>query len=221
MPFAIASIIPYVVWMVLMAALPSTAAAYAIRSFATLATAAVCYGYVWKRPETQDILSNGQTVKLSNRQTIYAVLAGVVVWALWVFPERFEFYRQYFIIGEATSSGPSPYSPEVCGWPLTLIRLFGSAFVIATVEEIFFRGFLYRYICKGDWRKTSFDLQAFAWVCALFALEHNRILAAILAGAVYSLVSIRYGLKYAIYAHITTNLILGLQVIFFAQWSFW
>jgi hypothetical protein len=155
------------------------------------------------------------------------LVVGVAVWALWVFPERSDFYCRWFVLGDVSQGGDSPqspYDPAVCGWTLTLVRLCGSAFVISAAEELFFRCFLYRWIANRDWldsASTRFDWQAFLWTTGLFALEHNRWLAGAMAGAAYALLAVRCGLVPAIVAHSVTNLVLGLQVVVTGNWAFW
>jgi hypothetical protein len=55
----------------------------------------------------------------------------------------------------------------------------------------------------------------------LFTLEHDRPLAAAATGAIYGLLAIRFGISSAIIAHVTTNFVLGLHVIFNNAWRFW
>ena len=140
-------------------------------------------------------------------------------------------YRDFSLLGalglagQAASPGQSPYDPAVCGWTLTWVRLAGSAFVIAPVEELFFRSFLYRWLQKGDWTKvplSRFDLAAFLWTAGVFALEHHtRLAAGAMAGAAYGLLAVRRGLGAAIVAHVVTNLALGLYVVQTGEWGFW
>jgi CAAX prenyl protease-like protein len=104
------------------------------------------------------------------------------------------------------------------------VRLAGSAFVIALAEELFFRSFLYRWLQNRAWTTVSpraFDPNAFLWMVALFALEHDRWLAGAMAGALYGLVYLRKGLAAAVLAHMVTNLGLGLYVIWRGEWGFW
>ena len=206
-------IIPYLVWMVLMLVLPTSAVGYAVRSLA----GAMCLC---------SICMFGPKLSLPSLKSFaWGTVAGLVVCVLWIWPESFEFYRRFFIIGsDAAPAGPSPYDPAVCGWPLTLAKLAGSAFVIAPAEELFFRSFLYRWIQGGDSagaRIDRFDLTAFLWTVGLFALEHDRYLAGAMAGAVYGLLAIRKGLASAIIAHVVTNLALAIYVIHRSAWSFW
>ena len=127
--------------------------------------------------------------------------AGIAVFAVWIAPELFE-------MGTGPVEGRSPFDPEVCGWPLTLVRLVGSAFVIAVAEELFFR-------------KWLMDFAGFWWMVALFAIEHDRYFVAAVAGAVYGVLAMKKGLTSAVAAHMTTNLILALWVICRGEWQFW
>ena len=55
----------------------------------------------------------------------------------------------------------------------------------------------------------------------LFTLEHDRPIAAAITGAAYGLLAIRFGISSAIIAHVTTNFVLALHVIFNNAWQFW
>jgi membrane protease YdiL (CAAX protease family) len=88
------------------------------------------------------------------------------------------------------------------------VRIFGSAFVIAAAEEMFFRRWLV-------------DFAGFWWMVALFAIEHDRWAVGAAAGAVYGLLALKKGLGSAIVAHVVTNLVLGLWVVFRGYWQFW
>ena len=205
-------IAPYLAWIALMLVLPSTAWAYAARSAVVGVLLIVFFALGSKR-------------KMPSWSSVaWGIGVGLLVCLLWIWPENFEVYRKLFILGEAVPSGPSPYDPAVCGWALTIAKLIGSAFVIAPAEELFFRSFLYRWIQGGEAsgaRIDRFDLTAFLWTVALFALEHNRYLAGAMAGAIYGLLAIRKSLAAAIIAHIVTNLALAIYVIRLSAWSFW
>ncbi len=222
---------PFATWIGLQTVLPATAAMYALRSVATLAVLLALF-----LPARMRAPENPSTAPATNRgaAVLFGILGGLLVFALWVGPEYWvpqrlaDFYRTWFCwpIGSppAASAGPSPYEPAVCGWPLTVAKLAGSAFVIAPVEEIFFRSFLYRWLQKRDFLsvpRTQFDLSAFVWTTGLFLLEHDRPLAAALCAVVYGFLYIRCGLLAAIVAHILTNLLLALFVIHFNLWTFW
>ncbi len=210
---------PYLLWMVLMFVLPTSAVSYAVRTFVTFVALFILYPRL--SPKAIDARPNMKWYSTS----LWGTLVGLGVCLVWVAPEQFEFYRRTLVIGGAESAAAaSPYDPYFCGWPLTLFRLVGSAFIIAPAEELFFRSFLYRRLISRDWTATplsTFDLSAFLWTTGLFALEHDRLLVAILAGAAYNFLAIRKGLSAAILAHVVTNLLLGLYVIYTGNWGFW
>ena len=187
---------PYAAWMIMMAVLPQTASLYALRGAVTaalLAFLAFRFGIGLRG--------------LARRSTPLAVgagvLAGLGVLAVWIAPETL------FGAGRAVAAADSPYSPEVCGWPLTVAKLAASAFVIPVAEELLFRRWL-------------LDFAGFWWMVVLFAVEHGeRWHVGAAAGIVYGLLARRCGLWAAIIAHVVTNLGLGLIVVLCDRWQFW
>ncbi len=187
--------------------------------------------------------SGGQAVCLG-------LSVGVAVTLLWVLPESpwlfarasgfVTFYNRWLILPPADWPGyfrpdlfpalpaghPSlAYAPETCGWGLTVAKLLGSAFVISVAEEYFFRGFLYRWLRKGDFLSLApgrYDAATFWLVVAVFGLEHDRWLAGMAAGAAYGWLVLRTGrIGPAALAHAVTNLALGIYVILSHQYGFW
>lgn len=205
-------ILPFAAWMALMFALPNSALSYAVRSAATLAVGIACI-LAWRRVASRP---NGHSLpRLSS--LLIGTFAGVAVCALWIALPAWSF-------AEPVAPDPPPYAPGVCGWPLTITKLVGSAFVIAPVEEVFFRSFLYRWLQSRDFLSvpaSRFDLSAFLWTVLLFTLEHDRPVAAALTGIAYGLLYIRFGLASAIAAHVATNFLLALHVIHHNAWQFW
>lgn len=167
----------------------------------------------------------------------WALLAGVGVFVLWVAPEtrwaeqwpRFQhFYQVVCIIPPWALPDPvteTPYAPEVCGWTLTAMRLFGSAVVIAVIEEFFWRGFLYRWLVNEEFLSVS--MKCLKWGLLLltalfFASVHNRWLAGLITGIIYGLLIIRTGNIWAgVIAHGLTNLLLGIYVLQQEAYQFW
>ncbi len=217
---------PYAVWMGLMFVLPATAETYALRTALT-ALALVVSFFLSRAPWRPYTYLEGS----DPARYAWGLGVGVLVCVLWILPEQWSVYREFSLLGligtgsDAATGEPSPYEPATCGWTLTWIKLVGSAFVIAPVEELFFRSFLYRWLQKGDWTRVDlrrFELSAFLWMVALFALEHHtRLAAGAMAGAFYGWLAIRRGVGAAVLAHVVTNLLLGLHVIHTKQWGFW
>ena len=213
---AILQSLPFVVWMGLMFLLPATAESYAIRSAATLAAGIACW-MTYRKDRSFRAPAGNSGAKSALASCSTGLLAGLAVFALWIWAPAWPY-------SEPAAPADLPYAPQTCGWFLTIAKLAGSAFVIAPAEEMFFRSFLYRRLIARDFASvplSRFDLSAFMWVVFLFTLEHDRPLAAAATGAIYGLLAIRFGISSAIIAHVTTNFVLGLHVIFNNAWRFW
>ena len=189
---------PYAAWMALMALLPATAGAYAVRTaVAAVVLAAACVRLRLRvpiRPLAHSII----------RLFDYSII-GLLVFLVWVLPEQFgwEWYREWCIVGDGGTRAIAE-----AGAAMVAVRLAGSAFVISVAEEMFFRRWLVGF--AGPW-----------WSVALFAVEHDRWLVGAVAGAAYWLLCRRRGLLAAAVAHATTNLALGVWVLRTGQWQFW
>lgn len=174
---------------------------------------------------------------LRARNIPLALFTGVVVLIVWIimetpwmarWPAVQDFYLNYAVLpwgAHPEYADPSNFAPEVCGWPLTIMRLLGSAFVIAVMEEFFWRGFLYRWLLGRNFLKVDLgkrDLAMFIAVSVVFGLEHAQWLVGILAGLAYLWLMVRTrDIWAAALAHVVTNLLLGLYVIVTGQYGFW
>lgn len=167
-----------------------------------------------------------------------ALFVGIAVFLIWIAPETewvaarwpafHAFYAQYLIFPPweiATTSDPSPYNPMVCGWTLSLIRLIGSAFVIAVIEEFFWRAWLYRWLLGRNFLKVDpgvFDRGMFLAASFVFALEHAQLVVGFIAGLAYLALYIRTRDIWAsIIAHVTTNFLLGVYVLVAGAYQHW
>lgn len=217
--------LPFVAWILAMELLPAGAGSYAVRSALGLGLLLLCRPWRY-------------FPNLRPTQLPLAIAAGLGVFILWILPELplmlrhwpqlAEYYARWGILPPWAVTGPlaaSPYAPEAAGWSLALIRLLGSALIIAPIEEFFWRGFLYRWLVDRNFLQVSLLRWAAGpfWITvALFGLEHDRWLVGMIAGAVYGLLVIRTGnLGTAIWAHVTTNLALGIYVLASGDYRFW
>lgn len=165
--------------------------------------------------------------------TPLGILIGIAVYVLWALPESTpwpavtETYRKWLVMMPGTlpdysASWCYAYSEHPI---LAIIKLIGSAFVIAPIEEFFFRGCLMRWLNGQGWQKLPFaEVSRYAfWVtAAVFAFEHDRYVGGLLAGIAYGALAIRTGsLRASIIAHVVTNLLLGLHVLLFDAYGFW
>ena len=149
-----------------------------------------------------------------------SVLLGLLVFVLWI-------NMDWGIATFGENKGFDPFLIADTGTRNIMIfsRIFGAALVVPIMEELFWRSFMLRYVITSDFmtvRIGTYTLTSFAICSVLFGLEHNLLLAGIMAGASYSL--LLYWTKsifQCILAHTVTNLVLGLYVLQTGYWQFW
>lgn len=222
--------LPFLAWLGLMAFLELSWFGephpwkYAVRTFVCLGLLLYFRPWSWYKP-------------LKLRNIPIAVAVGVAVFLLWTFPavpigEEYSGWQEWYVrlgirpLGQLPEiSGDSVYDPQVTGWGFALIRLFGSAFVIAVIEEFFWRGFLYRWLISRDFLQVGLnriDWEAVVIVCGLFAVAHNEWLAGFVTGFIYLALMVKTRDIWAVsLAHVITNLLLGIYVLTTGEYFFW
>ena len=152
-----------------------------------------------------------------------AVLAGVLVFAIWVGLDRF--------YPELSKSGATGNPADVFGrnsplaWFFDGVHILGMTLVVPPLEEVFYRSFLYRIIARQDFLSVPLNQWVplpFFVTAIVFGVSHNEWLAGILCGMIYQWLVIRKNrLGDAMTAHAITNLLLGLWIVWRGAWHFW
>jgi CAAX prenyl protease-like protein len=153
----------------------------------------------------------------------FATLIALIAFATWISPQAF-FGRP------PRTDGFLPHFFADSGWLYWLnlsIRLFRMTVVVAFVEEIFWRGFLLRFLVKENFAEVPFG--TFTWRSFLisvigFCSIHNLPdwPAALVTGALFNLVAYRTrSLAACVLTHAVTNLALAIYIIRTGQWGFW
>lgn len=105
------------------------------------------------------------------------------------------------------------------------VRLFGLAVVVPIMEELFWRGFLIRFLVAEPFQKVplgKYTPMSFAVVTLLFVAAHPEILAALVWGAAINLLFYRTKNLWACVAmHMTTNALLGAYILSTGSWQLW
>ena len=175
----------------------------------------VCAGlllYFWRRYSIRRPRLVGLTLAVA-----------VLVFALWISPQQW-FHLTPRTMGfnpDVFATRPSLY------WPTVAMRFLRLVVVVPFVEEIFWRGFLLRYVVNERFEDVeigTFSWPSFAVVTVAFALAHSMAdwPAALITSALYNFVAYRSrSLGSCILAHAVTNLLLGLWIMATRQWGFW
>ncbi len=111
-------------------------------------------------------------------------------------------------------------------WTFLAIRFFGLVVVVPVIEEFLLRGFLMRLVVAEEWWKVPFgDVTAAAVAVSIVvpALTHlgEVLAAAAWFGMVTWLMVRTRNLWDCVLAHAVTNLLLGIYVVTWHEWTLW
>ncbi|MBV5305359.1 MAG: CAAX prenyl protease-related protein [Desulfobulbaceae bacterium] len=175
----------------------------------------------------------GKGIIKIHSNIVSGIIAGIIGIVAWIFICQLQLEQAFirFLPEWLQPEGRVAFNPfqsiahPVGQWGFVVVRLLGLSVLVPLVEEIFWRGFLLRWVISPNWQDQKigvFTMKSFLWVTFLFTLAHPEWLAA----AVYcSLLNIllywRRDLWNCIVAHGTSNLILGVYVISSGTWELW
>jgi len=186
-------------------------AMYLLFPVQTVACAGVL-GYYWRQYRLRMPLKGWE-----------AAAIGALVFALWVSPQAL-FHQPARLDG----FDPGKFAGKpVLYWGELVLRCLRLALVAPALEEIFWRGFLLRYLINEEFEAVPFGTYARTangLVAVGFMLEHamQDWPAALATGLLYNWVAYRTrSLSSCILAHAITNALLGGYILATHQWGFW
>lgn len=158
--------------------------------------------------------------RLNWRQALLALIVGAVVFKLWIV-----LTEPWMMLGEPTASFKPVDAEGHLQWGLITVRWIGAAVLVPIMEELFWRGFLMRWIDNPDFEKVdsaTASPKAIVLSTLVFMLAHTQWLGAIVAGLAYAgLYRYTRSLWAAVLAHAVTNGVLGIWVVHSDNWQFW
>jgi exosortase E/protease (VPEID-CTERM system) len=177
---------------------------YVLRFIAAL----IAVGVYWPRLKALDW-----------RFTWRAVLAGIVVFAIWILGARLFLHSSPM---PRTLLGMSPAARTL--W--IAVRVAASVITVPIAEELAYRGYLMRRIVAEDFETVRFSAVSLVPLlvsAAVFGVTHGALwLPGFLAGVIYSALLVRTGrFGEAVAAHATTNGLVAAYVLLANQWQLW
>lgn len=168
-------------------------------------------------------------VEFRPSQWILSSLLGVSVFVLWVAPDllvpgwRTHWIFQNALTGELKSTLPAG---ALTDGPSLAMRILRAALIVPIVEELFWRGWLMRWLIGPKFEKVplgAFTLSSFSLVALFFALEHGPYWdVGLIAGGLYNWWMVKTKrLSDLILAHAVTNTCLCAYVLSTGQWEYW
>jgi uncharacterized protein len=165
---------------------------------------------------------------LRPSRPVATVALGIVIFLIWIGPDVLFGYRHFWlfensITGRAQTSIPDALRHNV---PWLGLRAAASFLLVPILEELFWRGWLMRWLIRPEFGKVPFGTyapMAFWVVAALFASEHGPYWeVGLVAGILFNWWAIRTrNIADCILAHAVTNAILSAYVLFTGQWQYW
>jgi len=178
-----------------------------------------------------------------NMLVVYPLKTLIVAGLLWVFHNRYEELKPSFslldiavgLVAIAFWILLDPYYPKMGTksdifnatghWIFIVSRVAGAALVVPLMEELFWRGFMIRWLVEEDFKKVPlglFTLPSFLITTVLFGIEHREWLAGLVCGALYNWLYYRRKSLFAcVVAHATSNAALAAWVLARGDWKFW
>jgi CAAX prenyl protease-like protein len=151
------------------------------------------------------------------------LLAGILAFLIWIAPRE-------WLGGDPRMDGFNPelfVGNPVAYWTTLGFRLVRLVVIVPLLEEIFWRGFLMRYLIRNRFTSVPFGTYAplaFLAVAGAFALVHDGAdrIPALLTGLLWNALAVRTrSLGACVLAHAVTNLLLGIYILRTGQWGFW
>ncbi len=158
-----------------------------------------------------------------------SILLGVAVFAIWIAPDvLFPGWRAHWLFSNSALGQPvsSMSADQKIDRGFLLFRVLTSVLTVPILEELFWRGWLMRWLIARDFERVplgTYNTQAFWIVAILFATEHGSYWeVGLIAGAAYNWWIVRTrNLGDCILAHAVTNLCLAAYVVTRGQWQYW
>jgi hypothetical protein len=176
------------------------------------------------------VLCSRSVIDFHVKNALGSILLGVAVFAIWIGPDvLWPHYRSHWlfsngILGQVSSSVPEGVRSNLL---FIIFRTIGCVLLVPVMEELFWRGWLTRWLIDGDdFRRAPLGAYSTAsfWIgSALFASEHGPYWdVGLIAGVAYNWWMCRAkSLADCMLAHAVTNGCLSVYILMSGEWQYW
>jgi CAAX prenyl protease-like protein len=216
---SLAWVAPFGVFMALLALSPLVAlpqpAESVVRVIVLVAVLAAC---------STDVI---RTLRVAH--AVRSVLLGLAVCALWVAPDLlFAGWREHWLFQNVlTGSITNSIAPaDLADARVVTLRVLRAALLVPVIEELFWRGWLPRFVANPDWQRVPlgrYTPTAFVVTAVLFAVEHGPYWdVGLLCGLIYNWWFARTrSLGDLMLVHAVTNGALAGYVLVTGRYEYW
>jgi len=174
------------------------------------------------------VLVSRPAIELRPRRFASSLLVGAAVFLVWIAPDLlWPGYRRHWLFeNPITGELPPSGEPRVSGVLFLALRTFQAVALVPVLEELFWRGWLLRWLVNTDFQRVPLGAYTPAsfWITAiLFATEHGPYWdVGLIAGAAYNgwMICTR-SLADCIVAHAATNALLSAYVVGWRKFEYW
>lgn len=215
----IAWIGPFVLFMALLVIMPALPIA---QPWESVVRVSLLVGALWW-------CSRHVIAQLRVERPIASMLLGVAVCALWIAPDLLVAgWRDHWLLQNAlTGTLKTTIAPEAFADPLVMVLRFArAALLVPVLEELFWRGWLPRWLVNPDWQRVplgQYTTLAFVGTALLFAAEHGPYWeVGLLCGVIYNWWMWRTkSLGDLVLTHAVTNACLSAYVLLSGRYEYW
>jgi hypothetical protein len=216
---SLAWVAPFAIFMVLLVLMPSLPIAQPWESIVRVAVLVAALWYF-----SRDVIAS-----LRVQHALASVLLGIAVFALWIAPDALmPGWRDHWLFQNSiTGSVKTTIAPEEFANPLTTVLRFArAALLVPVIEELFWRGWLPRWLVNPDWQQVrlgTYTTLAFVGTALLFAAEHGPYWeVGLLCGLIFNWWMWRTkSLGDLVLVHAVTNACLSAYVLVTGKFEYW
>ncbi len=180
------------------------------------------------------------TFSSSLKWSLIGMVFGIVGIGFWLLPTYL--YDTWRLTGETEGwmkllgiterkegFNPNIFENPLAYWTSLVLRFFRAAVIVALVEEIFWRGFIMRFVCdwEGEYWKQPFgrpNWLSYLIVTGLFIAAHGKLdygAAFIYGSLTYLLCIWSKSLAACVIMHGTANFLMGLYIMKTGNYGLW
>ena len=176
------------------------------------------------------IFCSRSVIDFRVKSAVGSTLLGVAVFVIWVAPDvLWPHYRGFWLFTNSVMGAVSSSAPEALRSSISFIlfRSFGCIVLVPILEELFWRGWLTRWLINGnDFRRVplgAYTASSFWIGSVMFASEHGPFWdVGLIAGIAYNWWMCRNkSLADCILTHAVTNGCLSVYVLVTGEWQYW
>jgi CAAX prenyl protease-like protein len=164
------------------------------------------------------------------KNAVGSTVLGVAVFVIWVAPDvLWPHYRSFWLFTNSVMGAVSRSAPAAVRSSISFIlfRSFGCVVLVPILEELFWRGWLTRWLIDGnDFRRVplgAYTASSFWIGSVMFASEHGPFWdVGLIAGIAYNWWMCRNkSLADCMLTHAVTNGCLSIYVLVTGEWQYW